>query len=91
MIKITKDIIVFGFKIYNGSEIHPPSDVTNTGPGIITVFFKDGPKSISVPIICKNFNKLAIQFLDEICKLNTHESYWQYIDSENDRLFNSIC
>lgn len=89
MIKIIKDIIPYGFKIYNGAQVHPPLDITNTGTGILIVNYKDdNNKSVAIPIICDSFKKTTIDFLDEICKLNSgHSSYYQYNDFINNELY----
>jgi hypothetical protein len=88
MIKITKDINPYGVKIYNGAEVYPPKDITNTGVGILIVHYKDDKnQNLSIPIICDSFNKTVIQFLNEICKLNSgHNSYYEYNDFINHKL-----
>ena len=88
MIKIIQNINPFGFKIYKDSEVYPPKDITNTGSGILIVSYMDNNCSASFPIICGNYKKTTIQFLDEICKLNTgHNSYYEYNDYVNHELY----
>ena len=89
MIKIIKDINPYGFKIYNGAEVYPPKDITNTGTGILIASYKDDKnQSVSVPIICDSFKKTVIEFLNEICKLNSgHNSYHEYNDFFNNELY----
>lgn len=88
MIKIIKDINPFGFKIYKDAEVYPPKDITNTGSGVLIVSYKDDSGGVSLPIICGSYKKTTIQFLDEICKLNTgHNSYIEYNDCRNNELY----
>jgi hypothetical protein len=70
MIKIIKDISVFGFKIHKGAEINIPKDV-DVNTMMLIVKYIDDISSVSLPIVLKAYDKTAIEFLDEIRKLNT--------------------
>jgi hypothetical protein len=89
MIKIKKDINVFGFKMFKGGKLYPPRDITNTGSGqfLISYTYKDGCSG-AFPILAEKYNKTTIEFLDETCKLNTgHSTYLEYNDFINDKKF----
>jgi AMMECR1 domain-containing protein len=89
MIKIIQEINPYGFSIGKGAEVHLPKDITNTGVQILTIIYKDGDTGVSLPLICSNYKKTTMEFLDEICKLNTnHNSYYDYMSFMNQKEFN---
>lgn len=84
MIKILKNIVVFGYPIAKGCTVIPPNDVTNTGTNILTVsYFNKKGSGCVVPLVCERYGKIAIQFLDEICRINTNQTYYEYNDDQN--------
>ena len=88
MIKIKKDINFFGGHLPKGCSIIVPDDITNTGSGVITAFYKDNKTgaSASYPIACGDgisYEKSVIGYLNEICRLNTNQTYKEYCDEVN--------
>jgi hypothetical protein len=100
MIKIIQEINPYGFSIGKGAEVHLPKDITNIGVQVLTIIYKDSylfkdgdtvvslplDTSVSLPLICSNYKKTTMEFLDEICKLNTnHNSYYDYMSFMNQK------
>jgi hypothetical protein len=88
-IEIEKDIVVFGWSIPKGSQIICPSDLTNTGSNVLIIHYENkNGETCDCPINCKEHYLTAIDFLDKIVKLNSnHNSFYEYVDSENFKLF----